>query len=52
MSYNGIGSDEMTAEQLALPTSVSCEIDTRYGKVIGGTVRNRVKVFLSGYWEA
>lgn len=42
-----IGEDEMTAEQLALPSSEPRYANTQYGKIRGGTVKNGVQVFLS-----
>jgi hypothetical protein len=42
-----IASDDMTAEQLALPSSRARYAKTQYGVVQGGTVRNGTAVFLS-----
>ena len=38
---------DMTAEQLALPGSQRVKATTRYGKIVGGRVRNGCQVFLS-----
>lgn len=38
---------DMTAEQLALPGSQRVTATTRYGKIVGGRVKNGCQVFLS-----
>jgi hypothetical protein len=44
-----ISYSDMTAEQLALPSSARVTATTKYGKVVGGRVRNGCQVFLSDF---
>ncbi|KLT38952.1 alpha/beta-hydrolase [Cutaneotrichosporon oleaginosum] len=47
MPRSPIAMDDMTGEQLALPTSSRVRAYTRHGPVVGGRVRNGVQVFLN-----
>ncbi|WVQ72669.1 hypothetical protein IAR50_002228 [Cryptococcus sp. DSM 104548] len=42
-----IAADEMTGEQLALPSSHTVHATTKHGKITGGTVKNGAQVFLN-----
>lgn len=42
-----IGMDDMTGEQLVLPSSERVRAHTQYGPVVGGRVKNGCQVFLS-----
>ena len=46
-AVSAIDADDMTAEQLALPSSERVTARTRHGAVTGGRVRNGAQVFLS-----
>jgi hypothetical protein len=47
LPHTSIDADEMTAEQLALPTSERVKASTRFGTITGGRTKNGCQVFLS-----
>jgi hypothetical protein len=47
--HTSIDADDMTAEQLALPTSERVKASTRFGTITGGRTKNGCQVFLSAW---